>query len=204
MQDPLTDLPIWGSRTTNMLLLVWTTPIARTPTFLRDQKTPCKLQADRRPTSRCPTAPPRAQVGLAAVILGYSTHPDEHIVIPTLSSPYGSFLRMEAVKEDLNGASFNTLLPWAVEAKVARAQAAEEEAQAEEARAAQAAAEAEARAAQATAEEATATRLVARSEVQQSVATTEARHAVDSLAETAGRPHATVFLKRHSHSNERV
>lgn len=100
---------------------------------------------------------------------------------------------MEAVKEDLNGASFNTLLPWAVEAKVARAQAAEEEAQAEEARAAQAAAE-----------EATATRLVARSEVQQSVATTEARHAVDSLAETAGRPHATVFLKRHSHSNERV
>ena len=108
---------------------------------------------------------------------------------------------MEAVKEDLNGASFNTLLPWAVEAKVARAQAAEEEAQAEEARAAQAAAEAEARAAQATAEEATATRLVARSEVQQS---TEARHAVDSLAETAGRPHATVFLKRHSHSNERV
>jgi hypothetical protein len=107
---------------------------------------------------------------------------------------------MEAVKEDLNGASFNTLLPWAVEAKVARAQAAEEEAQAEEARAAQAAAEAEARAAQATAEEATATRLVARSEVQQS--TTEARHAVDSLAETAGRPHATVFLKRHSHSRE--
>ena len=157
---------------------------------------------DRRPTSRCPTAPPRAQVGLAAVLLGYSTHPDEHIVIPTLSSPYGSFLRMEAVKEDLNGASFNTLLPWAVEAKVARAQAAEEEAQAEEARAAQAAAEAEARAAQATAEEATATRLVARSEVQQSVATTEARHAVDSLAETAGRPHATVFLKRHSHSSE--
>jgi sRNA-binding protein len=143
-------------------------------------------------------------VGLAAVILGYSTHPDEHIVIPTLSSPYGSFLRMEAVKEDLNGASFNTLLPWAVEAKVARTQAAEEEAQAEEAQAAQAAAEAEARAAQATAEEATATRLVARSEVQQSVATTEARHAVDSLAETAGRPHATVFLKRHSHSNERV
>ena len=137
-----------------------------------------------------------------ALGLGYSTHPDEHMVIPTLSSSYGSFLRMEAVKEDLNGASFNTLLPWAAEAKVARAQAAEEEAQGEEARAAQAAAEAEARAAQATAEEATAARIEARSSVQQSVATTEARHAVDSLAETAGRPHATVFLKRHSHSSD--
>ena len=134
-----------------------------------------------------------------ALGLGYSTHPDEHMVIPTLSSSYGSFLRMEAVKEDLNGASFNTLLPWAAEAKVARAQAAEEEAQGEEARAAQAAAEAEARAAQATA-----ARLEARSSVQQSVATTEARHAVDSLAETAGRPHATVFLKRHSHSSDQL